>query len=64
MILAGSKELTFAEPLSKEIPIKEIYAATNSLNDLNFIGQGIAGEHLFELAFREARTCCTNEYDN
>ncbi|KAG1364076.1 putative LRR receptor-like serine/threonine-protein kinase [Cocos nucifera] len=41
---SASKELVTKEPLSKEIPIKEIYAATNSLNDLNFIGQGIAGK--------------------
>ncbi|XP_026661596.2 nodulation receptor kinase-like [Phoenix dactylifera] len=41
---SASKELVFEEPLCKKIPLKEIYAATNSLNDLNFIGQGIAGK--------------------
>ncbi|KAF9604080.1 hypothetical protein IFM89_002755 [Coptis chinensis] len=28
----------------QEIPIKEIFAATNNLNAMNFIGQGIAGK--------------------
>ncbi|XP_077239128.1 uncharacterized protein LOC143880202 isoform X2 [Tasmannia lanceolata] len=38
-----SKELVSEGSGCQKIPIKEIYAATNDLNALNFIGQGIAG---------------------
>ncbi|XP_077243055.1 uncharacterized protein LOC143883595 isoform X1 [Tasmannia lanceolata] len=37
-----SKELVSEGSGCQKIPIKEIYAATNDLNALNFIGQGIA----------------------
>ncbi|XP_039119757.1 LOW QUALITY PROTEIN: probable receptor-like protein kinase At2g42960 [Dioscorea cayenensis subsp. rotundata] len=39
-----SKELILDEYTCKKIPVKEIYSATNNLNALNFIGQGIAGK--------------------
>ncbi|XP_077237763.1 putative serine/threonine-protein kinase PBL1 isoform X2 [Tasmannia lanceolata] len=39
-----SKELVSEGSGCQKIPIKEIYAATNDLNALNFIGQGIAGK--------------------
>jgi len=52
-ILAASKEFVLEEPDCKEIPLKEIYAATNNLNSSNFIGQGIAGEFSLEVTWRE-----------
>ena len=45
-ILAASTDFVLEEPDCKEIPLKEIYAATNNLNSSNFIGKGIAGEFL------------------
>ncbi|KAH7857448.1 hypothetical protein Vadar_012839 [Vaccinium darrowii] len=32
------------EPSCHQIPIKEVYSATNDLSELNFIGQGMAGK--------------------
>ncbi|XP_072973619.1 probable receptor-like protein kinase At2g42960 isoform X2 [Typha angustifolia] len=41
---SASKEFVFEDPSCKEMSIKDIYAATNNLSPLNFIGQGIAGK--------------------
>ncbi|KAF8399276.1 hypothetical protein HHK36_015141 [Tetracentron sinense] len=40
----ASKDLITEEPNCMKVPIKEVYSATNNLNALNFIGQGIAGK--------------------
>ncbi|XP_020275022.1 putative serine/threonine-protein kinase isoform X2 [Asparagus officinalis] len=40
----ASEDFVLEEPDCKEIPLKEIYAATNSFNSSNYIGQGIAGK--------------------
>jgi len=43
--------VTFGNLLKKiscpKIPIKEVYAATNNLNEMNIIGKGTSGELLF-----------------
>lgn len=47
--------VTFGDMLKKtscpRIPIKEVYAATNHLNEMNIIGEGTAGEILFLFVF-------------
>lgn len=41
-----AKEDSVSEDSSySKISIKDVYSATNNLNALNFIGQGIAGEN-------------------
>ncbi|PKU64219.1 putative serine/threonine-protein kinase isoform X1 [Dendrobium catenatum] len=42
--ISVSEALMLQENDCKEIPIKEIYAATNNLHIHNFIGQGVAGK--------------------
>ena len=43
--------VTFGDMLRKtacpRVPIKEVYAATNHLNEMNIIGKGTSGEILF-----------------
>ncbi|KAG6501720.1 probable receptor-like protein kinase At1g30570 [Zingiber officinale] len=41
---ATSKVLVFKEPGCRKMSVREIYAATNDLNALNFIGEGVAGK--------------------
>ncbi|CAN0924024.1 LEAF RUST 10 DISEASE-RESISTANCE LOCUS RECEPTOR-LIKE PROTEIN KINASE-like 1.2 [Linum grandiflorum] len=40
----ASQELKFKQPNKLKISIKEIYSATNHLDESNYIGQGIAGK--------------------
>lgn len=49
--------VTFGDMLKKtaclKIPIKEVYAATNHLNEMNVIGEGTSGVLLFVSLFVE-----------
>ncbi|WOL07144.1 putative receptor-like protein kinase [Canna indica] len=42
--IAASEVLVFKEAGCRKMSVKEIYAATDNLNALNFIGKGIAGK--------------------
>ena len=44
--LTGIKRDLPTETLYLKVPIKEIYVATNNLDELNYIGEGTAGERI------------------
>lgn len=46
---AAPKALVFKDFGCRKMSVKEIYAATNNLSALNFIGQGIAGKHWYNV---------------
>jgi hypothetical protein len=43
------KDMFPKNPACPKVPIKEVYSATDNLSELNFIGEGITGEHLSKI---------------
>lgn len=49
--LTGSKIVMPETSDYMKVHIKEVYSATNNLNEINVIGEGTAGKHLGVLIF-------------